>query len=96
LTATQGVSTDLSRNLDTESEAAIKQTSNFWKTPDQGASTTLVAALDPALDGKIFKLLKKRTECSLRIGGIVSGQLPIHADSGLRFGSESGQQVVAS
>ncbi|KAF2845643.1 short chain dehydrogenase/ reductase-like protein [Plenodomus tracheiphilus IPT5] len=41
--------TGLSRDLDPEGEAAIKNTSTFWKTLDQGASTVLVAALDPAL-----------------------------------------------
>ncbi|KAI8943249.1 hypothetical protein NX059_001271 [Plenodomus lindquistii] len=41
--------TGLSRNLDAEGEAAIRNTSTFWKNHDQGASTVLVAALDPAL-----------------------------------------------
>ena len=88
MTVNQGVSTDLSRNLDGESEAAIKRTSNFWKTPDQGASTTLVAALDPALDGMILKSKYKVIICAdylLRASGVVSGQLSIHEDSGFRF-----------
>ncbi|KAJ4351416.1 uncharacterized protein N0V89_006758 [Didymosphaeria variabile] len=41
--------TGMSRNLDADGEAAIRATSSFWKNHDQGASTTLVAALDPAL-----------------------------------------------
>ncbi|KAF2452202.1 NAD(P)-binding protein [Karstenula rhodostoma CBS 690.94] len=41
--------TGLSRDLDADGEAAIRATSPFWKNLDQGASTTLVAALDPAL-----------------------------------------------
>jgi hypothetical protein len=44
--------TGLSRDLDADGEAAIRQTSPFWKNHDQGAATVLVAALDPALDGK--------------------------------------------
>ncbi|KAH9866931.1 hypothetical protein IAQ61_007521 [Plenodomus lingam] len=42
--------TGLSRDLDPDGEAAIKNTSTFWKNRDQGASTVLVAALDPALN----------------------------------------------
>ncbi|KAF9739038.1 hypothetical protein PMIN04_007305 [Paraphaeosphaeria minitans] len=41
--------TGLSRDLDADGEAVIRATSPFWKNHDQGASTTLVAALDPAL-----------------------------------------------
>ncbi|KAK7185161.1 hypothetical protein DPSP01_000804 [Paraphaeosphaeria sporulosa] len=41
--------TGLSRDLDADGEAAIRATSPFWKNHDQGASTTLVAALDPTL-----------------------------------------------
>jgi hypothetical protein len=44
--------TGLSRNLDAEGEAAIRNTSPFWKNHDQGAATVLVAALDPVLDGE--------------------------------------------
>lgn len=44
--------TGLSRNLDADGEAAIRSVSPFWKNLDQGAATVLVAALDPALDGK--------------------------------------------
>jgi NAD(P)-dependent dehydrogenase (short-subunit alcohol dehydrogenase family) len=45
--------TGLSRNLDAEGEEAIRKTSPFWKNHDQGAATVLVAALDPALNGKL-------------------------------------------
>ncbi|KAI1452481.1 retinol dehydrogenase 13 [Annulohypoxylon moriforme] len=45
-----GVSSNLGREHDEEMADAIAKTSNFWKNVDQGASTTLVAALDPALD----------------------------------------------
>lgn len=31
----------------------------FWKTLDQGCSTTLVAALDPALNGKLTLLYSR-------------------------------------
>lgn len=44
--------TGLSRDLDPDGEAAIRKTSPFWKNHDQGAATVLVAALDPALNGK--------------------------------------------
>ena len=43
--------TGLSRDLDADGEEAIRNTSPFWKNLDQGAATTLVAALDPALNG---------------------------------------------
>jgi hypothetical protein len=42
----------LSRDLDPDGEAAMRKTSPFWKNHDQGASTTLVAALDPRLNGE--------------------------------------------
>ncbi|CAO2652087.1 Nn.00g003700.m01.CDS01 [Neocucurbitaria sp. VM-36] len=42
--------TGLSRDLDPDGEAAIRNTSPFWKNLDQGAATVLVAALDPKLD----------------------------------------------
>lgn len=41
--------TDLSRNLDSDNQDLISKTAGFWKDLDQGASTTLVAALDPKL-----------------------------------------------
>lgn len=43
--------TGLSRDLDADGEEAIRKTSPFWKDHDQGAATTLVAALDPVLNG---------------------------------------------
>jgi hypothetical protein len=46
--------TDLSRHLDEELTKAIAATSKFWKTLDQGAATTLVAAFDPALGGELL------------------------------------------
>ncbi|KAI2605635.1 retinol dehydrogenase 13 [Hypoxylon sp. NC1633] len=45
-----GVSSHLGREHDEEMADAISKTSTFWKNCDQGASTTLVAALDPALN----------------------------------------------
>ncbi|KAI1134767.1 retinol dehydrogenase 13 [Hypoxylon sp. FL0543] len=45
-----GVSSHLGRDHDEEMADAIAKTSKFWKNVDQGASTTLVAALDPALN----------------------------------------------
>ncbi|KAF2644095.1 NAD(P)-binding protein [Massarina eburnea CBS 473.64] len=42
--------TGLSRDLDADGEAAIRNTSPVWKNHDQGSATTLVAAFDPALD----------------------------------------------
>ncbi|KAL5119631.1 hypothetical protein ACEQ8H_002477 [Pleosporales sp. CAS-2024a] len=44
------ISTGLSRNLDAQGDAAIRNMIDFWKNHDQGAATVLVAALDPALD----------------------------------------------
>ncbi|KAK7752781.1 hypothetical protein SLS62_005333 [Diatrype stigma] len=46
-----GVKTHLGREHDEETAAAIEKTSAYWKTPDEGASTSLVAALDPKLSG---------------------------------------------
>ncbi|KAI5861518.1 retinol dehydrogenase 13 [Durotheca rogersii] len=44
------VSTNLGRDHDPEMAEAIAKTAKYWKTPDEGASTSLVAALDPALN----------------------------------------------
>ncbi|KAI1101676.1 retinol dehydrogenase 13 [Jackrogersella minutella] len=44
------VTSNLGREHDEEMANAIASTSEYWKTVDEGASTTLVAALDPALD----------------------------------------------
>ena len=49
--------TGLSRDLDPDGEEAIRKTSTFWKNHDQGAATVLVAALDPALNGKCFVMV---------------------------------------
>ena len=46
--------TGLARNLDEEGQELIKKTGKFWKTGDQGAAGTLVAAFDPALNGEDF------------------------------------------
>ncbi|KAI1800794.1 NAD(P)-binding protein [Daldinia bambusicola] len=45
-----GVESQLGREHDDEMADTIAKTSTFWKNCDQGASTTLVAALDPALN----------------------------------------------
>ncbi|KAK3317350.1 hypothetical protein B0T19DRAFT_290271 [Cercophora scortea] len=44
------IETDLSRDQDEELTAQFYKVSVFWKTADQGCSTTLVAALDPAFN----------------------------------------------
>jgi hypothetical protein len=49
--------TGLSRDLDPDGEEAIRKTSTFWKNHDQGAATVLVAALDPALNGKCYVIM---------------------------------------
>ncbi|CAK7200479.1 hypothetical protein SEUCBS139899_003175 [Sporothrix eucalyptigena] len=45
------IETELSRSLDAEGQETIAKTApkGLWKTQDQGAATTLVAAFDPAL-----------------------------------------------
>ena len=50
--AATGVRTELGRDQDEELTAAIEKTSKYWKTPEEGASTTMVAALDPNLNGR--------------------------------------------
>lgn len=45
--------TDLSRNLDEKHQDLISKTAGFWKDLDQGAATTLVAALDPKLGAQL-------------------------------------------
>ncbi|KAK7926817.1 hypothetical protein PG985_003815 [Apiospora marii] len=42
--------THLGRDHDPEMAEAISKTATYWKTLDQGSATTLVAALDPALN----------------------------------------------
>ncbi|KAL2260850.1 hypothetical protein VTK26DRAFT_5032 [Humicola hyalothermophila] len=44
------IETDLSRDQDAELSAQFSKIVSYWKTPDEGTSTTLVAALDPALN----------------------------------------------
>jgi hypothetical protein len=49
------IQTDLIRHqadeLAAQIAAQIYKTTTHWKSHDEGSSTTLVAALDPALDG---------------------------------------------
>ncbi|KAI1367158.1 hypothetical protein F5Y08DRAFT_350008 [Xylaria arbuscula] len=45
-----GVISNLGREHDEEVAETIAATSNYWKNSDEGASTSLVAALDPSLD----------------------------------------------
>ncbi|KAK3306095.1 uncharacterized protein B0T15DRAFT_218219 [Chaetomium strumarium] len=44
------IETDLSRDQDAELSAQFYKVAPYWKTHDEGSSTTLVAALDPALN----------------------------------------------
>ncbi|KAK7955906.1 uncharacterized protein PG986_005128 [Apiospora aurea] len=44
------IDTNLGREHDPEMAEAISKTATYWKTLDEGAATTLVAALDPALN----------------------------------------------
>ncbi|KAH9889648.1 hypothetical protein F4778DRAFT_753614 [Xylariomycetidae sp. FL2044] len=44
------VTSHLGRQHDPEMAEAISKVADYWKTPDEGSSTTLVAALDPALN----------------------------------------------
>lgn len=48
--------TGLARNLDEEGQELIKKTGKFWKSGDQGAAGALVAAFDPALNGRFLSL----------------------------------------
>ncbi|KAI0394182.1 NAD(P)-binding protein [Xylariaceae sp. FL0594] len=45
-----GVVSNLGREHEPDVAEAIAKTAKYWKNSDEGASTTLVAALDPALD----------------------------------------------
>lgn len=49
-----GIWTNLSRDLNDEGYATIASTAKDWKSPDEGASTIVVAAFDPALNGELF------------------------------------------
>ncbi|KAI0482080.1 hypothetical protein GGR56DRAFT_169078 [Xylariaceae sp. FL0804] len=46
-----GVISHLGRQHNQEEAEAIAKTSEYWKNSDEGASTSLVAAVDPGLDG---------------------------------------------
>ena len=52
LTEIEGVHTELGRNHDPDTAEQLSKVSAYWKTIDEGCSTTLVAALDPSLNGK--------------------------------------------
>ncbi|KAI5919201.1 hypothetical protein F4810DRAFT_519266 [Camillea tinctor] len=45
-----GVTSHLGRDQDKDVTEAISKTSGYWKNSDEGSSTSLVAALDPALN----------------------------------------------
>jgi hypothetical protein len=53
-------------------EATFAKVISFWKNADQGASTTLVAATDPALNGKLdfFTTTMETDELFLEIKGL--------------------------
>jgi NAD(P)-dependent dehydrogenase (short-subunit alcohol dehydrogenase family) len=51
-----GIETDLGRDQDQQMAKEFVTIAKYWKTLDEGASTTMVAALDPALNGE-FTLL---------------------------------------
>jgi len=44
------IETELSRHQDDELNAQFLKVASYWKTADEGCSTTLVAATDPALN----------------------------------------------
>lgn len=66
------IETELSRSLDQEGQETIAKTApaGLWKTQDQGAATTLVAAFDPALKdaqvGDEGQPLGYLSDCQLR------------------------------
>lgn len=47
-----GVVTELGRTQDDELNETFRKIIPYWGTPDEGSSTTMVAALDPALNGE--------------------------------------------
>ncbi|KAI1856854.1 uncharacterized protein JN550_013656 [Neoarthrinium moseri] len=51
-----GIHTQLGRDEDDEHRAAIAKGISYWKSLDEGSSTTLVAALDPKLNGTYAEL----------------------------------------
>jgi hypothetical protein len=52
------IETDLSRDQDDELTAQFYKVAPYWKSPDEGSSTTLVAALDPALNGELLPCIR--------------------------------------
>lgn len=66
------IETELSRSLDQEGQDTIAKTApaGLWKTQDQGAATTLVAAFDPALRevqaGEEGQSIGYLSDCQLR------------------------------
>jgi hypothetical protein len=52
-----GVVTELGRSADDELEETFRKLIPYWGTPDEGSSTTMVAATDPALNGEQLDLL---------------------------------------
>lgn len=81
-----GVVSHLGREHDEEVAEAITATSKYWKNSDEGGSTSLVAALDPSLDGKLI-VLRRATILPLlstdliffscRVPWVVSSRLPV-------------------
>ncbi len=55
-----GVVTELGRSQDDELEETFRKIIPYWGTPDEGSSTTMVAATDPALNGKRHALFQQR------------------------------------
>lgn len=47
-----GIETGLSRDQDDELTQQFYTLIKYWRSADEGSSTTLVAALDPALNGE--------------------------------------------
>jgi len=52
------VVTELGRSQDDELEETFRKIIPYWGTPDEGSSTTMVAALDPALNGEHMSTAK--------------------------------------
>lgn len=60
------IETDLSRDQDDELTAQFYKVAPYWKTPDEGSSTTLIAALDPALNGR-SSITCAAWDCNMRL-----------------------------
>lgn len=58
-----GVVTELGRTQDAELEETFKKIIPYWGTPDEGSSTTMVAATDPALNGEWSLLRRLMSTC---------------------------------